>query len=126
MSVTLRVVLIAVSLLHFLWTMFQIKRAKVKIEDSVYWLCLSVILILMGVFPSVVMWGAGLLGIQSPVNFVFLVIIFCLSLKVFKLSIRISQLEYKLQVFTQRYALDQSHSLAEKEPEEVAGSGGGV
>jgi len=67
----------------------------------------------MSLFPNVVEWGALITGVQSTVNFVFLVIIFVLLLKLFRLSIRLSQVENKLQTFAQTYAIDK-FNLQEK------------
>lgn len=77
-----------------------------KIEDSVFWVFFSFMLILLSLFPQIAYWLAGVLGIQTPVNFIFLSILFALILKIFKLSLRISQLESKQQDFVQRYAID--------------------
>ncbi len=83
----------------------RIRKAQVKIEDSVFWFLFSIFLVFIGIFPSVVDWGAHLIGVQSSVNFIFLSIIFILILKLFRMSIRISQLESKLQTFVEIYAL---------------------
>ena len=45
------------------------------------------------------------MGIQSPVNFIFLAIIFVLIIKLFRMTIRVSQLSSKLQTLTQDFAL---------------------
>lgn len=108
MSITLRIVLIAASLLNCTWILLNIRKAKIKIEDSVFWIIFSGVLITMGIFPHIVAWGAQLVGVQAPVNFVFLSIIFILLVKIFRLSIRVSQLESKLQTFVQVYAIDRS------------------
>lgn len=106
MSVTLRIILIVVPVLTCAWILFQIRKSQVKIEDSVFWFLFSAVLVLMGVFPRLVTIGAELAGVQSSVNFIFLSIIFILIIKLFRMSVRISQLESKVQTFAQRYALD--------------------
>jgi hypothetical protein len=47
-----------------------------------------------------------LIGIESPANFVFLVIIFILLLKVFMMSLKISLLEHKLRTLVQNVAIE--------------------
>ncbi len=105
MSVVLRVSLFVMSLLSAFWILYNIRKAKVRIEDSVFWLCFSLLLICFSVFPGIVTWGASVLGIQSPVNFIFLAIIFVLIIKLFRMTIRVSQLSSKLQTLTQDFAL---------------------
>lgn len=106
MSVTLRIILVLVSLLTCIWIVRKIRKSQAKIEDSVFWLAFSSLLILISIFPQIVEFGARLAGVASPVNFLFLSIIFVLLAKVFLLSIRLSQLESKLQRFVQTYALE--------------------
>ena len=106
MSIVLRIILIIVSILNCGWILKRIQKSQVKIEDSILWILFSGFLIFISIFPGIVEYGAKLTGIASPVNFVYLAIIFILILKIFRLSIRISQLESKLQTLAQKYALD--------------------
>ena len=106
MSTMLRVMLIGISAMTCVWILRRISKAQVRIEDAVFWLLFSAALVLMGVFPQIVTIGADILGVQSDVNFVFLGILFILIVKMFRMSIKISQLESKLQTFAQGYALD--------------------
>lgn len=109
MSITLRIVLLVVSLLSCAWILVNVRKAKVKIEDSVFWICFSLVLILFAVFPGIVIWCSGIMGIESPANFIFLVTIFILIIKVFRMSLRISQLESKLTKLAQDEALKDVH-----------------
>lgn len=105
MTITLRIILLLASLLSAAWILLNIKKAKVRIEDSVFWIFFSVVLILLSVFPDIVIWGAKITGVQSPVNFVFLTIIFVLLIKLFRMTIRLSQLDSKIQTLTQSLAI---------------------
>lgn len=106
MSVTLRTILILVSVMTWAWILIRIRKAQMKIEDSIFWFLFSAVLVLMGVFPGIVSMGAEILGVQASVNFVFLSIIFILIVKLFRVCVRVSQLESKVQAFAQQYALD--------------------
>lgn len=107
MTVLLRIVLLIVSICNCVWIMRRIRKAQVKIEDAVFWILFSGCLIIMSIFPQIITLGAKLTGVQSSVNFVFLAIIFILQFKLFRMSIRISQLENKLKTLVQNYAIDQ-------------------
>lgn len=106
MTITLRILLIFSSALNCLWIIRRIRKSQAKIEDSVFWVLFSGLLVCISIFPQIIKWGASVTGVQTPVNFVFLVIIFVLILKIFRLSIKVSQLESKLQTFVQTYAID--------------------
>lgn len=106
MTVTLRIILLAASILNCAWIIQRIRKAQTRIEDSVFWILFSGLLIGMSLFPQMIEWGAAITGVQSAVNFVFLSIIFVLMAKLFRVSIKMSQMEHKLQTFAQIYAID--------------------
>lgn len=108
MTILLRIMLLVVSVLNLVQVLVRINKAQVKIEDALFWFLFSGMLILMSLFPQLIDLGAELTGVQSSVNFVFLAIIFVLIIKIFRMSIRISQLEAKLQTFVQNYAIDKN------------------
>lgn len=105
MSTTLRVLLLLGSLLSFFWILRKIRKSQVALKDAVAWVFIAMVLVFMGVFPNVITQAAIALGVVSPVNFVFLCVITVLLLRVFGLSIKVSQLECKLQSFVQNQAI---------------------
>ena len=106
MSVYIRILLIvgAVMLLGFM--LKKIRMSKLKIEYTVFWIGFASILVIMGVFPGVLTWIAGVLGFQSAVNMVYLIILFVLIVKLFYNTIQISTLENKVDNLTQQIAID--------------------
>lgn len=109
MSVILRIALIVVSLLTVVWILRKIRKSQIKMQDSIWWIALSVILLVMAIFPQIVYWFTNSMNIQSPANGVFLVIIFALMMKVFSLSLKISQLEEKISTLAQEVGI-RTHS----------------
>lgn len=105
MSTTLRVLLLISALLTGGWIVFKIRRLQVKMQDAIFWVIFAVILFILGLFPQACYWLTERLGIMSPANLVFLVIIFLLLEKVFTLSIIVSQLEEKISVLSAEIAL---------------------
>ena len=59
-----------------------------------------------------------LLGIQSPANMVFLLVIFILFIKTFNLTLEISRLQYKMQELVQKIALDENNRRNEESDKE--------
>ncbi len=107
MTTMLRVLLIVVSIFTMVMMVKKIRQAKVQIEDSIFWLLLSFLLVIFSLFPGTADRLAALLGIYSTANFLFLFTIFLLLVKLFTMSLRISQLEAKLKELTQKLALDE-------------------
>ena len=95
MSIMLRTALIVISLLTLWYTARKIRKSQLQIEDSIFWMAFPAALVILSVFPGIATWAAKMLGVQSPVNFIFLAVIFILIVKIFSLSLRISQLDTK-------------------------------
>lgn len=121
MSIVLRVVLIAASILTTIYIMRKIRNSKAQIEDSIFWILLSVLLIVISVFPAIPEAVTKLLGIMAPVNFLFLFMIFILLIKVFSMSLKISSLETKLRNLTQEIAIRGKEEERKQEEYEQAG-----
>ena len=82
-----------------------IRRAQVLIRDSLFWIFFSLVLLILSIFPELALRASQLLGFESPINLVFLVIIFLLFLQQFLASLRISSLSSKVKTLTQKLAL---------------------
>ena len=105
MTVTLRIFLIIASLLTVIWILRKIRKMKVKMEDAIFWLVFSALIIVLAIFPEISYWLSKLLGIESPANLVFLFVICLLLEKIFTLSIITSQLEEKVSILSAEVAL---------------------
>ena len=102
----IRVCLILGSLFTAFFVLRRVRQAKVQIEDTIFWLGFSAALLILAIFPGIAYWAANLLGFMSPINFVYIVIIFLLLVKQFFMSIRLSQLDSKVRMLTEQVALD--------------------
>ena len=108
-----RVILVIVSLLTMSFMMRKIRQAKVQIEAAMFWVIVALILVVFSLFPCVADACARLLGIYSTPNFLFLFMIFLLMVKVFSMTLQVSQMESKQKELVQKIA------LAQKEREEL-------
>ena len=77
MSIIMRILLIAGSLLTAVYVLRRVRRSRMRSEDSVFWLSFSLILVLMGLFPNLVTRLADLMGVISAANLVFLIVMIC-------------------------------------------------
>ena len=104
MTVIFRVILVIVSILTMA---FMMRKAKVQIEAALFWVIMALILVVFSLFPAVADACAHLLGIYSTPNFLFLFMIFLLIVKVFGMTLQMSQMESRQKELVQRIALDQ-------------------
>ena len=107
MSLVLRIILIAVSLLTLFFVLIKIRKAQFTISDTLFWLFFCVFLLVIGIFPQIPFFFAKLIGFQAPSNLVFVAIIFLLLVKMFLMSVKLSRLEDKLSRLVSRRALDE-------------------
>ena len=107
MTVIFRVILVIVSILTMAFMMRKIRQAKVQIEAALFWVIMALILVVFSLFPAVADACAHLLGIYSTPNFLFLFMIFLLIVKVFGMTLQMSQMESRQKELVQRIALDQ-------------------
>lgn len=106
MSLALRIVLVVAAVGLVVFMLRSIKKSKLSIEDALFWVAFSLLILIMSVFPQVPSALSDLIGFQSPVNFVFLFFIFILIVRDFLSNRRISQLENRVKELTQQIAID--------------------
>lgn len=109
MTVLLQGMLICFSVLYFCYTIYQIRKSKLNIDDSIFSICFSFILIFMSLFPKVIMNLSAKLGFYSASNFVLVFIVFLLILQILKLQTKLSLVNEKLKTLNQAIAIE-NHS----------------
>ena len=105
MSLSLRILLIAGALLALFFVAKRVKKRKILMEDTIFWVILSVVFVLIALVPEVAFICSELLGFVSPSNFIFLIIIALLLMKVFANTSEISLLKYRVNELAQEIAL---------------------
>lgn len=105
MSIELRVVLLIAAVFSIGWIITRIRKAKVRLEDTFFWVVMSVVLLILGLFPGVSYWLASVLGFISPANLVFLIMISLLFEKLLTMSIVHSQMQDKYVTMAAEMAL---------------------
>ena len=106
MAIALRIALILVSLITLIFIARKIRSSKVKLEDSMFWICFAALIFIFSLFPQIFYMLSDLVGTYSPSNFVFLFFIFVLLIQSFQLSMRVSQADTKIKELTQQLAIE--------------------
>lgn len=115
MTTGMRIFLIIGSVLSCAYVLRKIRKSKMKTENSIFWILVSVILVLLGIFPGIADFFARLLGVQSTVNLVYLIVIFLLVIKVFMQDQKAAKTEAQLVYLTQTYAIDRKEDKDHEE-----------
>lgn len=110
----LRVLLISMSILSLVYVVWRIRNSKMQIEYALFWIILSVLMIVLSIFPQIVYWITIKMGMISAANVVYLFIIAVLLLKVFMMTIELSSLENKVRELVQQLGIDEKERADEK------------
>lgn len=91
MSTNLRIGLLIASIIAIAFVLFFIVKKKLNIKYSIVWILWAVLALIMSIFPSTFYELSHLLGIEMPVNAVFLIMIMLLYGLTFYVYIMISK-----------------------------------
>ena len=91
MSSDLRIGLLIASLFVFLLILYFVIHKKFYIKYSIAWLLWALLILLMVIFPDVFYEFSHLVGIEMPVNAVFLIMVTLLYALVFYVYVMISK-----------------------------------
>lgn len=105
MNLTLRIFLLLVAICTLAFVIRKLRKSALEIIDSIFWVLLAVLLILVAVFPGLVFWATKLFGFDSPSNFVFFCGILVLLARTFTQNLKIAELKKKLTKMAQTVAL---------------------
>ena len=113
MSPVFQVLLILGAICMTYFIMKKIRQSKLQIEYAIFWIIFSGILLVFSVFPFLVAMMTRAIGMELPVNFIFLLFILILILKAFFQTIETSTLENKVRNLTQRLAIEEKERQEE-------------
>lgn len=114
MSWEIRLVLIVGALLTAVFMLRKIRRSKIEIGYSIFWILFSAGVLILSIFPQIAFWAVDLLKMQSPINVVYLVMIFVLIMKLFSTTVKLSELENKINALAQQMAINRTEQTEER------------
>ncbi|MDJ1122156.1 DUF2304 domain-containing protein [Olsenella sp. YH-ols2217] len=108
MSLPQRIVLFLGAVFILALICSAVKKRRIQIEDSLFWVFFAALLVVIGAFPQIAYFFSHLLGFISPSNFVFAAVIAVLLVREFRNSSKISVLRYRLDQLAEEVALDKN------------------
>lgn len=105
LPIYLRTLLVICAVLALFAVCNRVKKSKMLVEDSIFWVVCAFVLVLLAIFPDIAVHLAYAIGFMSAANFVYLVIIALLIWKIFTNSLEISRLKNKINELAQEVAL---------------------
>lgn len=105
MTLVLRILLLIGALFAMGIVINSVRKSKIRISDSVYWVVSAGILVLFALIPQLAYFFSGLFGFMSPANFVLMLVIVLMLIRIFHQSCAISKLTYKVEQLSTELAL---------------------
>ena len=114
MTLVLRILLLIGALFAMGIVINSVRKSKIRISDSVYWVVSAGILVLFALIPQLAYFFSGLFGFMSPANCVLLLVIIMILIRLFHQSCAISKLTYKVEQLSSELALRDKDTRDEK------------
>lgn len=73
--IRLKEVLIVAMILFFIIVLHLLKNKRLALKYTLLWLLTGVVLLLLAIFPQLLVWFAELVGVQSGMNMLYIVLI---------------------------------------------------
>lgn len=115
MNISLRLFLAVSALIVLYFVVRRIKKSRFEAADALFWLFFIFALVVLALFPQISYGLSGVLGFESPSNFVFLCVIGILIMRVFSLTAKTSLMRMKLDSLIQEIALLRTQAKDENE-----------
>lgn len=101
----LNIVLIIITLIYIFLILKSIRKKKLQISFSVFWLITGIILIIALLIPNLVENIAKMLGFEVPANMVFCLTIFVSFYLIFNLTVALSKENKKNTMLVQEVSM---------------------
>ncbi|HCF51148.1 MAG TPA: DUF2304 domain-containing protein [Syntrophomonas sp.] len=105
MSIRLRILILLICAAILLYFVDMIRKDKITLKYSLPWLISLMGVMLLAVFPGFINWVAQLLGVATPVNAIFFIVILMMLMFIFLISLISSRNTQRVIRLVQEVAL---------------------
>lgn len=106
---------IILSIFVMLYIVREIRKKKLSIKESFWWIMASIVMVVLSIFPYSIDWIAKFLGVDYPPSLLFVICIIFLLFINFKSSKKIAEHQEKIIELAQHVALLESDKECLKE-----------
>ena len=105
MQISLNLVLIVITLIYIFLILKSIKKKKLQMSFSIFWLITGILLIIALLIPNLVENISRALGFEVPANMVFCLTIFVSFYLIFNLTVALSKENKKNTLLVQEVSM---------------------
>ena len=96
---------VAAALVTTGFIMVLLRRGYLREKFAAFWLLVAGALLLLSVFPGILRWAAGVVGVEVPANLLFLLAAILLLMVGVQLSYEVGRLDMRSQRLAEEVAL---------------------
>lgn len=105
MALSLRVFTFVLITVYFIVIFKLLKRKKFALKYSLLWLFAGIVMLIVAIWPEILIWLAGLLGVKVASNGFFAICIFLIVVILISLTAVISDFSVRIKGIIQNIAL---------------------
>lgn len=105
MSPRIQIIILIALVFILAFMIFHINKKKLEFRFCLPWLLFLVVCIILTCFPNLLDWFAGLVGIATPMNMLFLCGFGISLFIIYVLTVAVSKLTANVSLLTQKIAL---------------------
>ncbi|GGD87515.1 DUF2304 domain-containing protein [Paenibacillus nasutitermitis] len=104
-TLKLQILLFSGSIVCFFVLVNLIRKYRLELKYSMLWLFIMLVVLILSVFPNAFVLISNVMGIEMPVNALFLLVSFILILIMFSLTATVSRSTIKIKEMSQEIGL---------------------
>ena len=118
MLIELRLIMLAIIVVLFVFFITMLRSQKLDLKYCLVWMFALLGIAVFCIFPGLLAGFSNLIGIELPVNTLFLICIAFLACICISLTVVVSQLSKRLRMLTQNIAIQESMRGNKEEDEQ--------
>jgi hypothetical protein len=99
--------LLIISALFFVYIFIAVRKKALLLRDSLLWMLMALVMLLLAIFPGIAVWLSELIGIETPSNLVFFAALIMVLVLLFRQTAAMSKMTTQIARLTQEIALMQ-------------------
>lgn len=123
MTVLLRNVSLVLTIIYFIFIFFLMKRKRIALKYSLLWLFSGIVMLTFVLFPEILIWVTGMLGIEVASNGLFIMFIGLIIMILVSLTVIVSDITERIKKLIQKVALLDKRLRELEEQNSESGSG---
>lgn len=105
MTIKLQIFLILFVLIFLVIILRLLKNGALELRYSILWFLTGIVLLLLGIFPGIMTWVSGILGVYDVTNGLFAIALFFILLMLISLTSIVSKLNRQNKEMAQKASL---------------------